>query len=217
MERREWVEVTVYGRPRQYGSSDAATLQIPAEGLRRAYTATPIAMPWRWVRGVHPTRYPIAWAAIDQVGRTSVGGRVAVTPVDIELRALSYDDGGGRHVFVVGTRDEVLTTLYGPQPTGVRLRAENGTLHVGGLRPGVHAVLQDGDVIDLDPVALAAAEWTVRADSQSTRAHVEIDNPAIRVQRHAGGGWQDVSTTLSAAMSSPLRLRRRPADPPPGA
>lgn len=203
--QRDWVDVTAYGLPPTNWPRD-----IPDEGLRRAWTATPIAIMPPAVRGVHPTQYRVGWVAIDRNRAQTRGGRVPVTPVDLQLAALESESGGfGRHVWLHGERDDLLTKIFGPQPTGFRLRADDHPVTVGGLRAGVQSVLAAGDVIDLDPTALSGAEWTIIGDSAG-RVHIEVDNPIILatnpprglgLQRLVGSAWQPVSTTVAIGLT----------------
>lgn len=206
---RDWVELAAYGPPSQsFPHGD-----LPPDGIRHEYSSTPIAVIPGAVRGVHAHQFRIGWENMDANRQRSRGGRVAATPVDIDLPALELSDGlaFGRHVWLIGTRNEILTRLFGPQRTGFRLRADAGAV-IGGLRPGVHSILAAGDVVDLDPVVLAGSEWTITGDAEH-RIHVERDNPTIALQRHTGEGWQDVSTTLSVAITaSGVRLRVRPSE-----
>ena len=212
----------VYSRPVQFSSTMRAD-DVPAEGLVRAHGSTRVAIPAAHVRGVHDTRQMLAWTRVDRVPggrsvRTSSGGRVAATPVDVELRALSFDAGGGQHVFILGARDEVLSRLLGPQRTGVLVRVTAGTVMLRGLRPGVRGHLWEGDQQHLDPITWAGAEVTIDRPAQTNvRFDLVVDHPLISIQKwdppaepDGTGRWVDVSSTLS--LQAATRIRVRPAE-----
>lgn len=210
----------VYSRPAPYSAGSLRVANVPPEGLERLHGSTRVLVPAAHVRGVHDTQHMLAWtrAARSADGRsveTSQGGRVAVTPVDVELRALSFDAGGGMHVFVIGERDEVVSKLLGPQRTGVLVRVTTGTVVLRGLRPGVRGHLWQGDQQHLDPVTWAGAEVTIDRPAQTAvRFDLVVDSPLITLQQwedppepSGTGRWVDLTVTRSLQARTKVRLK----------